>query len=171
MKEMTGIEMLENIQIQSKVIITTAYEKYAIRGFEFQIGGYLLKPFTFSRFLKSCHKVMAELAINQLPVQCSRIFIKTEYRLEGIDIQTIKYIQGEGDYRKIVTEGATIMTLQSFKEIQAVLPSSIFVRVHQSFIVNIEKIERIERNRIKIGEIYIPISNSYSMEFYKIIQR
>ena len=164
MKELTGIQLLESIHIKSKVIITTAYEKYAIKGFDLQVSDYLLKPITFERFVKACDKVTQD--INQhLNIEHCKIFIKTEYRLEGVDTSEILYIEGMGDYRRIVTIQKRIMTLQTFKELTDLLPMDKFCRVHNSFVVSLEKIEKIERNRITIKEKLIPISESYLKEF------
>lgn len=169
MKELTGIQLLESITINSKIIITTAYKKYAIKGFELQVSDYLLKPITFERFVKACDKVHEELLRDKNCKSETKIFIKTEYRLEGVEISTILYIEGMGDYRRIVTERKKIMTLQTFKELLYELPQDKFFRVHNSFAVAIDKIEKIERNRIKIGDKLIPISDSNSEEFCKRI--
>ena len=164
MKELTGIQLLESIHIKSKVIITTAYEKYAIKGFDLQVSDYLLKPISFERFVKACDKATQDL--NQhLNITHCKIFIKTEYRLEGVDTSEILYIEGMGDYRRIVTLQKRIMTLQTFKELMALLPMEKFCRVHNSFVVSLEKIEKIERNRLTINEKLIPISDSYEKEF------
>jgi two-component system, LytTR family, response regulator len=169
MKELTGIQFLESITTKSKIIITTAYEKYAIKGFELQVSDYLLKPISFERFVKACDKANEELIRDKNYKSETKIFIKTEYRLEGIEISSILYIEGMGDYRRIITEKQKIMTLQTFKELLYELPKDKFFRVHNSYAVAIDKIEKIERNRIKIGDKLIPISDSNSEVFYKKI--
>lgn len=168
MKELTGIQFLESINTKSKVIITTAYEKYAIKGFDLQVSDYLLKPITFERFVKACDKVSQDINQQVYKEHC-KIFIKTEYRLEGIDTSEIMYIEGMGDYRRIVMLQKKIMTLQTFKELTDLLPMDRFCRVHNSFIVSLNKIEKIERNRITINDKLIPISDSYGKEFYNKI--
>lgn len=168
MKELTGIQLLESINTKSKVIITTAYEKYAIKGFDLQVSDYLLKPITFERFIKACDKVTQDLN-QQINNEHCKIFVKTEYRLEGIETSEILYIEGMGDYRRIVTLQKKIMTLQTFKELTDLLPVDKFCRVHNSFIVSLDKIEKIERNRITIKGKLIPISDSYGKEFYSKI--
>lgn len=170
MKEMSGIQLLESLNLKSKVIITTAYEKYALKGFDLQVSDYLLKPITFERFVKAVDKVSGEINQQQsIKKSNEKVFIKTEYRLEGIEISDILYIEGMGDYRRIVTSHKKIMTLQTFQELSDILPKEKFCRVHNSFIVTISKIKKIERNRIIINEMYIPISNSYSKDFYNKI--
>lgn len=168
MKELTGIQLLESINTKSKVIITTAYEKYAIKGFDLQVSDYLLKPITFERFIQACDKVTQDLN-QQINNEHCKIFVKTEYRLEGIETSEILYIEGMGDYRRIVTLQKKIMTLQTFKELTDLLPVDKFCRIHNSFIVSLDKIEKIERNRITIKGKLIPISDSYGKEFYSKI--
>lgn len=168
MKELTGIQLLESINTKSKVIITTAHEKYAIKGFDLQVSDYLLKPITFERFIKACDKVTQDLN-QQINNEHCKIFVKTEYRLEGIETSEILYIEGMGDYRRIVTLQKKIMTLQTFKELTDLLPVDKFCRIHNSFIVSLDKIEKIERNRITIKGKLIPISDSYGKEFYSKI--
>ncbi|MBN2635839.1 MAG: response regulator transcription factor [Prolixibacteraceae bacterium] len=169
MKELSGIQLLELVAINSKVIITSAYEKYAIKGYELQVCDYLLKPITFERFVKSCDKAFSEIEKERSIKSGSRIFIKTEYRLEGIDTTDILYIEGMGDYRKIVTTDKNIMTLQTFKELENILPADKFCRVHNSYMVSLDRIEKIERNRIAIQKKVIPISESYGKNFFKRI--
>lgn len=167
MKDLNGIQMLESLSEKPKVIVTTAYEKYALKGFDLQVSDYLLKPITFERFLKACNKVLDE----QYPTKAEKdkIFIKTEHRLEGIFLDSILYIEGMRDYRKIVLKDKKIMTLQTFKELQNILPDKSFCRVHNSYIVAVNKIEKVERNRIKIGDKLIPVSDSYNKDFFKKI--
>ncbi|MCP4312207.1 MAG: response regulator transcription factor [Bacteroidetes bacterium] len=168
MKELTGIELLESANIGSKVIITTAYDKYAIKGFDLQVSDYLLKPITFNRFVKAIDKISVELKKSVVD-RHKKIFVKTEYRLEGVDTAEILYIEGMGDYRRIVTHHKKIMTLQTFNDITELLPNGKFYRVHNSYIVSLDKIEKIERNRISIKDKVIPISESFGKDFYKKI--
>ena len=166
MKDLSGIQFLESVSIESKVIITSAYEQYAIKGFDLQVCDYLLKPISFERFVQSVGKACEELTQKREQKKINRIFIKTEYRLEGIDLADILYIEGMGDYRRIVATSKKIMTLQSFGEIYDLLPKDLFCRVHNSYIVSLNKIDKIERNRIRIKEKLIPVSNSYCKAFY-----
>ena len=165
MKDLTGIQLMESVKLDSRIIITTAYEKYALKGFELQVSDYLLKPITFDRFIKACDKVISELLPAEKRSEHRKIFIKTEYRLEGIDSSEILYVEGIGDYRKIVTLKKTILTLQNFKELSSLLPQDKFRRVHNSFIVSLDKIDKIERKRIYITDQVIPVSDSYYKEF------
>jgi len=149
MEEMTGIQLLETLTKTPKVIITTAYQEYALKGYELQVCDYLLKPIQFERFLQACEKAYHEIENIGLK-EPDFIFVKTEYRLEKIDTSSILFIEGMRDYRNIITKDKKIMTLQTFKDIEKVLPTSKFMRVHNSYIVSIDKIESIERHLIRI---------------------
>lgn len=174
MKGFNGIQFLETIKQKPYVIITSAYDRYALKCYEFNVDDYLLKPYSFERFVKSVDRI-AESKAEQLKEKNNTgkdsIFVNTEYRLERIELKKILYIEGMKDYLKIVTSEKNILTLQNFKGIQEILPSDEFVRTHKSFIVALNKIESVERNRIKIGKALIPVSDTYKAGFYDLIDR
>lgn len=170
MKKLSGIQFLEALKTKPKVIITSAYDEYALKGYELDVSDYLLKPFSFERFIKSVEKVYNELKPDNLGKTNDYLFVKTEYRIEKIDLDNILYIKGMKDYLQIITTDKKIMTLQSFKNIIQFLPEKEFVRVHNSFIIAISKIDNIERNRIKIRDEMIPISASYKDDFYNLLR-
>ncbi|MDI9366581.1 MAG: LytTR family DNA-binding domain-containing protein [Flavobacterium sp.] len=170
MDEFSGIHLLESFQQRPAVIITTAFNQYAIKGFELSVADYLLKPYTFERFMQAVIKVYD--AIRQIKISVANfIFIKTEYRLEKIMLNDILFIEGMRDYRQIHTKEKKIMTLETFKDLEQKLPSNQFVRVHKSYLVALDKIELIERDRIKIVAAFIPISESFKEHFYKHIAK
>jgi len=169
MDELSGIELLESSKISSQVIITTAYQEYALKGYELNVTDYLLKPFTFDRFLKAVNKAQENITNHNSDSQPDFIFVKTEYRLEKIMLNEIVYIEGMRDYRRIHTVNKRVMTLQNFSEFEKLIPSGIVCRVHKSYMVAISKIVSIERNRIKIADQLIPISETYKEVFYQII--
>jgi len=169
MDELSGIELLESSKINSQVIITTAYQQYALKGYELQITDYLLKPFTFNRFLQAVNKVQENLVHRTFEVQPDFIFVKTENRLEKIMLNEIVYIEGMRDYLRIHTVNKKIMTLQNFSELEKLIPSSLVCRVHKSYMVALNKIESIERSRIKIADQIIPVSETYKEAFLQLI--
>jgi two-component system, LytTR family, response regulator len=171
MDELTGIELLENSKINSQVIITTAYQEYALKGYELHITDYLLKPFTFNRFLQAVNKAQENLVRHASEAQPEFIFVKTENRLEKIMLDDIVYIEGMRDYRRIHTihKNVKIMTLQNFSEFEKLIPPSLICRVHKSFMVALNKIVSIERSRIKIADQLIPISETYKEAFFQLI--
>ena len=173
MKGFNGIQFLETIKQRPYVIITSAYDQYALKCYEFSVADYLLKPYSFERFVKAVNNI-AELSAEQFRDKNNAkdsIFVNTEYRYERIELKKILYIEGMKDYLKIVTVEKNILTLQNFYGIQELLPSDEFVRTHKSFIVALNKIENIERNRIKIGKVLIPISDTYKKDFYCLIDK
>jgi len=176
MEQLTGIQFLEATGSRSRVIITSAYDQYAIKGFELNVTDYLLKPFSFQRFLQAVNKVMEYYSKKPegnktIPGNNTFIFVKTEYRLERIDIDDILYIEGMKDYLRIICTDKKIMTLQSFARIEESLPANKFCRVHKSFIVAIDKIKSIERGVILIAGQRIPVSNTYKENFFSKIKQ
>ncbi|SHM62977.1 LytR/AlgR family response regulator transcription factor [Flavobacterium xinjiangense] len=169
MDELSGIELLESSKIESQVIITTAYQEFAIKGYELSVTDYLLKPFTFDRFLKAVNKAQENINYNLPHLPIDFIFVKTENRLEKINLVDILFIEGMRDYRRIHTVNKKIMTLQNFSELEQIIPSNLVCRVHKSYMVGINKIESIERMRIIISNQRIPISETYKELFFLVI--
>ena len=169
MDELSGIELLESSKIESQVIITTAYQEYAIKGYELNVTDYLLKPFTFDRFLKAVNKAQENSIQPLLTTQQEFVFIKTENKLVKVDLSDILFIEGMRDYRRIHTVNKSIMTLQNFSELEQIIPPNLVCRVHKSFMVGINKIESIERMRIIISNQIIPISETYKELFFQVI--
>jgi len=171
MDELSGIELLESAAIEAQVIFTTAYQEYALKGYELSVTDYLLKPFTFQRFLQAVNKAQENLKKGKQNTQRNDfIFIKTENRLEKVILNDIIYIEGMRDYLRIHTVDKKIMTLQNFKELEQLIPKEIVCRVHKSYMVGLNKIHSIERSRIKIADQLIPISDSYRATFFQLIQ-
>lgn len=169
MDELSGIELLESSKLDCSVIITTAYSEYALKGYELNITDYLLKPFTFERFLQAINKIQDSKTIVSNELNSNFIFVKTENRLEKINIDEILFIEGMRDYRRIHTIHKRIMTLQNFSELEQLLPAKLICRVHKSYMVSISKIDEIERSRIKILKHIIPISETYRNHFFSQI--
>ena len=169
MDELSGIELLESTTIDSQVILTTAYQEYALKGYELRVTDYLLKPFTFQRFLQAVNKAQENLNLKTVDPPAEFLFVKTEHRLEKIVLNDILYIEGMRDYRRIHTLDKRIMTLQNFKEFEQILPPNLICRVHKSYMVALGKIDAIERNRIRIGDQLIPISDTYKADFFNLI--
>jgi len=171
MDELSGIELLESVKISSQVIITTAYQEYALKGFELNVTDYLLKPFTFQRFLQAVNKAQENLAKDKVEHPLDFIFVKTENRLEKVVVSDIVYIEGMRDYRRIHTNAKSIMTLQNFGELEQMIPNHLVCRVHKSYMVSLHRIDAIERGRILIGDQRIPISATYKEAFFDKITR
>lgn len=180
MPDLTGIQLMKVLEHPPLVIFTTAYDNYAIKSYELDAVDYLLKPIELDRFLKAVEKVWKRIEQrntkpniiienNNNTNKESSIFIKTEYRIQRVEKSDILYIEGMKNYLRVVTRAEKYMTLMNFKNIQQLLPESQFVRVHKSFIIAIDKIDSIERGRIRIGNQHIPIGDTYRKEFEQII--
>lgn len=169
MGEISGIQLLEVGKITSQVIIITAYQEYALKGYELNVTDYLMKPYTFERFVQAVERVQGNLSKEDSLSGKNYIFVKTEYRLEKLSLSEIFYIEGMRDYRRIHTNDKRIMTLQTFKDFEKEIPSNILCRVHKSFMVSLDKIVSVERDRIKIKDVLIPISETYKKEFLELI--
>lgn len=182
MPELTGIQFLKIANSKCKVILTTAYPQYALEGYEHNVVDYLLKPIAFDRFYKAAQKAQEMLCnipsqpvplVETAPVNTFThdfIFVKTEYKIQKIYLDDILFIEGLKDYISIYTKTERIITLQSMKKIDEALPNHLFVRVHKSYIVALDKIESIERSRILIGDKIIPIGDTHRDYFFKMIE-
>jgi DNA-binding LytR/AlgR family response regulator len=182
MPNLTGIQLMEVLNDPPMVVFTTAYENYALKSYEYEAVDYLLKPIEFERFLKAVEKAFdkklmkekihgksSEKEKDSLGQTSEFIFVKTEYRMQKILIEDILYIEGMKNYLRIATKNGKIMTLSNFRSVEKMLPESNFHRIHKSYIVAIDKIENIERNRVKIGDMLFPVSETYKDGFYRKI--
>lgn len=178
MPDLTGIEFTRSLEKEHKIIFTTAYEKYALEGFKLNAVDYLLKPFSYEEFLKAAgkaHKVV-ELEANALPSIESNsqfLFLKSEYKIRRINFNDILYIEGLKDYIKVYVAGEDkpVLSLNSMKSMETKLPEEKFMRVHRSFMVNLDKIETIDRSRIVFGKSYIPVSDQYKAKFQEYLDK
>jgi len=181
MPDFTGIEFIKSLEHKPLVIFTTAYSHYAVEGFNLNAIDYLVKPIPFHRFIKAVnraqeiHSLKTEQESTNLVETSSTsktdfIFVKSEYENLKINLDSIKYIEGLKDYIKIYTnKPKPILTLSSLKAFEDKLPSN-FIRVHRSFIVSLNHIESVQRNRIVIDKNRIPIGQNYKDVFIKRIE-
>ncbi|WP_316738654.1 LytTR family DNA-binding domain-containing protein [Pedobacter aquatilis] len=180
MPELSGLQFMKIVKGKCLVVLTTAYAEYALEGFEHDAVDYLLKPVSFERFYKAVEK--AQLILNGLSETTklnrklqakekvvSHIFVKTEYKLIRVDVADILYIEGLQNYVTICTATEKIISLQTMKKTEEQLPADQFIRIHKSFIVAIDKIDSVERNRISIGEKTIALGEVYREAFYDAI--
>jgi len=173
MPDITGINFLKTIKVKPMVVFTTAYDKYAMEGFELDVVDYLLKPISFERFLKAVNKAMELFSMNSSLVSVPKtdsnkhIFVKSEHKILKINMCDIQYIESMKDYVKIYCGAKPIYTLMSMKQIEVLLPSDEFVRIHRSFIVSLSHIEFIGKSKVVIGSESLPISALYRDEFFK----
>jgi len=153
MPDMTGLEMMKLLTNPPQVIFTTAYREFALDGFELNVVDYLLKPFSYERFLKAAQKAVS---INK--DRKDHIFIKSDGMIIKIPLDEICYIETAKDYVLIYTSASRYMALIPMRQIEAYLPSSKFMRVHRSYMVGLQHVEKIEGNRLHVNEQKIPVS-------------
>jgi DNA-binding LytR/AlgR family response regulator len=175
MPHLSGIDFLKSITRKPHVILTSAFKEYALEGFELDVVDYLLKPFEFNRFLKAVNKLtgliekpiaaQTEVSANQQDF----LFLKDGSKLVKINFDSLLYIEGLGDYVKLVTRTKTITSLQTMKKLETQLPSY-FVRIHNSYIISIKAIDSIQHSNVQIGDKLLPIGITYKKTFLDLIQ-
>jgi DNA-binding LytR/AlgR family response regulator len=174
MPGLSGIQFLQGLTKNPPlVILITAYEKYALDGYNFDVVDYLLKPVSFERFLKAVnksHEKFLSISSTQGVLQ-NYLFVNSEYSLVRIDFNDIAYIEGLRDYVKIFLLSASrpVITRISMKSLEEKLPMNSFVRVHKSFIVALNKITSIRKGRISILKAQVPISEHFKENIYKVV--
>lgn len=165
MPELLGTDLIKSLPIQPLVVFTTAYQDYAIEGFELQAVDYLLKPFSFDRFLKSMHKAkeLFDLRNNQevQDFKSDYLTAKADHKLYKIRYADIKYIEGMREYVSFHIPTGRITALMSLKSLEEKLPKSLFIRCHKSFIVNTNIVNALDSGNLVIGDKSIPIGQSY----------
>ncbi|MCX6279553.1 MAG: LytTR family DNA-binding domain-containing protein [Bacteroidetes bacterium] len=179
MPKLTGIDFLKTLKNPPLVIITTAYAEYAIQGYELDVVDYLMKPFAFDRFYKAIQKAEEILKGRENVHHDARegdkpednfLFIKSSKKTFKVNLDQILYIEALGDYVKIYTTDKMIVSYQSLKNIETLLPAKQFPRIHKSFIIALSRIDMIEGNQVKVRDRLIPVGTNYKTEFEKLIR-
>jgi DNA-binding LytR/AlgR family response regulator len=169
MPDISGIELLKTLADPPMTIFTTAYSEHAVESFELNTLDYLLKPFSFPRFVKACNKALEQYQLRQAPATQpipatppAPLFIKTGYEKVRVFIDDIEYIQSAGNYVQFVVAGEKILSRLTMTEAEALLPMGLFTRVHRSFIVANAKITRADRWSLWVGNMEVPIGPGYA---------
>jgi two-component system LytT family response regulator len=178
MPDLNGLDFVRSLAEKPYIIFTTAYSEYAIEGFRVDAIDYLLKPVGYNDFLRAVNKVstlidMHENHPEKIKTTGKHLFVKSDYRLMRINLNDIKYIESMHEYIRIhLVNEKPVMTLVSLKSIEDQLPKEKFMRVHRSYIVNLARINLIERNRIIFdNNVYIPVSDNYKEKFQEFIEK
>jgi len=179
MPELNGLEFARLVPEKTRIIFTTAFEKYALESYKVNALEYLLKPFSYSDFLVAATKafqwhLLNEKATSEMSkVSTNCIYVKSDYRLIQIQLGSILYIESLKDYLKIYMEGESqpIVAHITMKAMEEMLPADLFMRVHRSFIVRKDKIKVVEHNRIVFDKTHIPISDSYKEIFQDFLDK
>ncbi|GAB6121914.1 LytR/AlgR family response regulator transcription factor [Dysgonomonas termitidis] len=179
MPQITGLEFSKTLPPTTKIIFTTAYDQYAVDGFRLNALDYLLKPINYTEFLQAANKALewfkltAASSNDSSTSTATSIFVKSGYRMEKIEFDDILYIENQKDYVKFHLENQKepVSSLMSMQSLEEKLPEKQFMRVHRSFIVNLDKIKTIERNCVVFGKEYIPVSESYKVKFMDFLNK
>ena len=166
MPELSGVEFASILPKETRIVFTTAFDRYAVEGYKVNAIDYLLKPISYDRFVVAVNKTLDWFTMfnkQQIMSEDKFIYIKSEYKLVQIHLSEIQYVEGLKDYIKFyLTDGKKpVLSLMNMKTLEDYLPKNMFKRVHRSYIVNMGQIDMIDRGRIVIGETFIPISDSY----------
>jgi DNA-binding LytR/AlgR family response regulator len=174
MPSLSGIELYKAVQQETMVIFTTAYSEYAVEGFNLSAIDYLLKPFTYKRFLQAAEKAQEYLNYQLQKENSSSpfLFVRADYSLVKIEISRMLYIEGKDDYVKIHLDNQKpIMARMTLKNILEKLPPGNFIRIHRSYVIPLNKIENVRNKVVAIGEIKLPIGNSFEENFLKYFNK
>ncbi|HBF88530.1 MAG TPA: DNA-binding response regulator [Bacteroidales bacterium] len=178
MPDLSGTEFARTLDNATKIVFTTAFDSYAIEGFKLHAVDYLLKPFEYDEFLIAAKKAKKIIDLenkvgNEIEADADFIFLKSDYKIKRINLNDITYIEGLKDYIKVYVknDNKPILSISSMKAIEQKLSETKFMRVHRSFIVNLDSVKIIDRSRIVIGNIYIPISEQYKDKFLAFLSK
>jgi two-component system, LytTR family, response regulator len=186
MPEITGLTLLKVLQHKPLVVLTTAYSEYALESYDLDVVDYLLKPISFERFLRAVEKANQRKAAaapvaekpgkEPVPPYIKEpvppyIFVKDGTKLVKIRLSDILYVEGLKDYVALHTRNQKIVTLQRLKNLETQLPADQFIRIHHSYIVSLEGIDSVHKDKVQVGKVFLPISDTYRKPFKDFIDR
>lgn len=167
MPYLSGLELLASLTHPPHVIITSAYEKYALKGFELDVTDYLLKPISFDRFLKAVNKVHNIMQQEErLEESSNYLFVRSDRQMHKVFLKDVVVIEGLENYVCIYTESSKLLVRSTMKRMVEVLPKGFFLQVHKSYVINLEKIDKIDGYRIIVGQHAIPIARNFRDEVF-----
>ncbi len=177
MPDLNGMDFVKSLALPPMVVFTTAYSEYAVEGFKVDAVDYLLKPFGLTDFQRAANKVKVRYDLQNTatisPVEDDTLFLKTDYKVIRIEVKDIRYVQSMSEYLKIFLEGRAkpVIVLLSMKKMEERLPSSQFMRIHRGYIINLSKIQEVNKNRVIMDEeTYLPIGDNYKEVFMSYLE-
>lgn len=162
MPDISGIDFFNSLNKKPLLVFTTAYTEHATTSFEMDAVDYLLKPFSLARFIKSCNKAFELFNFRNIPEASDHLFIKTGYEQLKVLYEDILYLEATGNYVTFVLKDKSILSRSTFIEAINLLPADRFVRIHRSYMVAVNKMDKVERHQVTINSLKIPISEAYS---------
>jgi len=170
MPDINGVQFYKNLLTKPLVIFTTAFKDYAVDGFNVDAIDYLLKPFEYDRFLKALYKAREYMEfLSSQDLQLSSVYVKVNYEMMKISLKEIDLVEALDDYIKIHIKPSPVLTLMTLKNMQEKLPAKEFARVHRSYIVPLNKVEKFSKNKLIVAGKEIPIGSSYSDVYDKLL--
>ncbi len=168
MPYLSGLDLLASLTHPPLVIITSAYEQYALKGYELDVADYLLKPIPFERFLKAVNKVhnLLQQEDERLGGTADFIFVRSDRQMHKVFLKDILIVEGLENYVCIYTENSKLLVRSTMKRMVEALPKEVFLQVHKSYLINLEKINMIDGNRIVVGQHTIPVARNFREEVF-----
>jgi DNA-binding LytR/AlgR family response regulator len=171
MPDISGIEFFNSLSKKPLLIFTTAYTEHAVTSFEMDAVDYLLKPFSLARFIKACNKAYELYSFRNASEESDHIYVKTGYEQVKVPFDDVLYLEASGNYVTFSLRDKNILSRSTFIEAANLLPSNKFVRVHRSFIVAVNKIDKVERHQLTIGKTKIPVSEAYVADLNSMLKK
>lgn len=171
MPDISGIDFYNSLSKKPLLIFTTAYSEHAVTSFEMDAVDYLLKPFPLARFVKACNKAFELYNFRNASEPQDHLYIKTGYEQVKVFYDEILYLEAAGNYVTFVLKDKNILSRSTFAEAIQLLPADRFVRVHRSFMVAVNKINKVDRQQVTIGKTKIPVSEAYSEDLNAALKR
>jgi DNA-binding LytR/AlgR family response regulator len=171
MPDISGIEFFNTLAKKPLVIFTTAYSEHAVTSFELDAVDYLLKPFSLARFVKGCNKAFELFNYRNAAEPTDHLFIKTGYEQVKVQIDDILYLEAAGNYVTFVLKDKNVLSRSTFNEAAGLLPQDKFVRIHRSYIVAVNKIDKVERHQVNLGKTVLPVSEIYSQNLAAALRK
>ena len=173
MPKLSGFDFLKTLPQPPNIIVTSAHQEYALEGYELNVTDYLLKPFSFERFVKAIQKIPArtdqDFPKRAVELKKDRLFVRGEKKIHQLHLENILYIESNGNYVKIYNTGETIQCYKTLSSFETLLPASDFMRIHRSYLVALDKIEVVEGNRIAIKDHIIPVGRKYQGDLLRVL--
>jgi DNA-binding LytR/AlgR family response regulator len=171
MPDISGIDFFNSLSRKPLLIFTTAYSEHAVTSFEMDAVDYLLKPFSLARFIKGCNKANELHQARNANAGSDYLYVKTGYEQVKVLYDEILYLEAAGNYVNFVLQDKQILSRSTFAELASQLPQERFVRIHRSFLVAIDKIDKIERQQVSIGRHKIPVGEAYNQNLQRVVGR
>lgn len=171
MPDISGIDFYNSLNQKPMLVFTTAYSEHAVTSFEMDAVDYLLKPFSLARFIKGCNKAFEFYKFRNASGTPDHLFVKTGYEQVKVLLDDILYLEATGNYVTFVLKDKNILSRRTFMEAINLMPPDKFVRVHRSYLVAVDKIDKVERHQVTIKDITIPVSEAYSQDLTAVLSK